>query len=52
MACPLTAATVVAALDTAAYGGSKARQRDADLKRVSALMEKEDLENDLRGKNG
>jgi len=45
-------ATVVAALDTAAYGGSKARQRDADLKRVSALMEKEDLENDLRGKNG
>lgn len=43
-------AAVVAALDTAAYGATKARQRRADLERVSALIEKEVSGDDLRGK--
>ncbi len=44
-------ATVVASLDTAAYGATKARQRDADLKRVAPLISTEELSGDgLRGK--
>ncbi|MDP3939663.1 MAG: crotonase/enoyl-CoA hydratase family protein [Deltaproteobacteria bacterium] len=43
-------AALAASLDTAAYGATKARQRDADLQRVGALIEKEASGDGLRGK--
>lgn len=43
-------ATVLSGLDTKAYGGSKARQRAADLERVGALLETEDTGGGLRDK--